>query len=219
MDREFWFTRWRSNQIGFHQTDFNERMKQHWPALHLRSRAHVFVPLCGKSRDMWWLAREGHPVTGIELSSTAIEAFFNEAGVPYSQGRHGAFTSYEGGNVLIYCGDFFELTARELIDTEGVFDRGSLVALPPDMRRRYAEHLLTILPVRAQSLLLTIEYDQSLASGPPFAVQPDEVTELFGERCSIELLERKPAVEMPGRFHAQGIRKAGEGAYRITKER
>ena len=87
------------------------------------------------------------------------------------------------------------------------------------MRRRYAEHLLTILPLGAQILLLTIEYDQSLASGPPFSVQPDEVTALFGARCSIELLERTPAEPMPPRFQAHGIRTAGESTYRIVKER
>ncbi len=102
----------------------------------------------------------------------------------------------------------------------GVFDRGALVALPPPMRRRYAEHLLTILPLGAQILLLTIEYDQSLASGPPFSVQPDEVTALFGARCSVDLLDRcADAGTMPPRFHAQGIREAGESTYRIIKER
>ncbi len=103
--------------------------------------------------------------------------------------------------------------------TAAVFDRGALVALPPPLRRRYAQHLLQILPIHAQSLLLTIEYDQSMASGPPFSVPSDEVHELFGQRCSIDLLDHRPTQEMPPRFQAQGIREAGESAYRITKKR
>ena len=219
MDREFWLERWRTNQIGFHQTGFNARLMQLWPTLGLAAKARVFVPLCGKSRDMLWLAGAGHAVTGVELSSTAVEAFFAEAGAPYSRRQAGAFTFYDGGHIGIYCGDFFALTEREVAGTAGVFDRGALIALPPAMRRRYAEHLLTILPIGAQSLLLTIEYDQDRASGPPFSVQPQEVAGLFGARCSVALLERSPTQEMPPRFHAQGIREAGESAYRIIKER
>jgi thiopurine S-methyltransferase len=219
VDHEFWLERWRTNQIGFHQAEFNARLVHHWPSLGVPKGARVFVPLCGKSRDMLWLAGAGHPVVGVELASTAIEAFFDEARAPYVRRQHDALTLYEGAGFRIYCGDFFELTPRELFGTEGVFDRGALVALPPQMRRRYADHLLTILPVHAQILLLTIEYEQSVASGPPFSVQPDEVTDLFAARCSIELLERTPAEQMPPRFQGQGIRQAGESTYRIVKER
>lgn len=219
MDREFWLERWRINQIGFHQTEFNSRLMRYWPALNVRGDGRVFVPLCGKSRDMLWLAHRGHAVVGVELSSTAIESFFDEAGAPYTRRQHGALTLYEAAHIDIYCGDFFELTQRGLLDTVGVFDRGALIALPPQMRRRYVDHLLTILPARAQILLLTLEYDQRLAAGPPFSVQPEEVTNLFAARCSIEVLDRTPADEMPPRFQAQGIREAGESTYRIIKER
>jgi thiopurine S-methyltransferase len=219
VDHEFWLERWRTNQIGFHQTEFNARLMHHWPTLGLATDARVFVPLCGKSRDMLWLAGAGHAVTGVELSSTAVEAFFDEAGAPHSRRQAGPFTFYDGGRIGIYCGDFFALTETEIAGTAGVFDRGALIALPPPMRRRYAQHLLQILPVGAQSLLLTIEYDQDRASGPPFSVQREEVVDLFGARCSVELLERTQAQEMPPRFHAQGIREAGESAYRIIKER
>ncbi len=219
MEREFWLERWRSNQIGFHQAEFNARLIRHWPSLGLPEGARVFVPLCGKSRDMSWLADTGHSVIGIELSGTAVEAFFDITGTAYTRRQQGALTLYEGAQFDIYCGDFFALTSRELRKVAGVFDRGALVALPPPMRRRYAEHLLSILPVGAQSLLLTVEYDQSLAAGPPFSVPSSEVTELFTARCSIERLERSAAEEMPPRFQDQGIREAGESTYRITKER
>ena len=179
MDKEFWLERWRTHQIGFHQADYNARLLQFWPALGLRNDAKAFVPLCGKSRDMWWLAQRGHPVLGIELSQTAVEAFFTEANAPCQRRQSGVFQAFEGNGVSILCGDFFDLTPLDLSDVAGVFDRGSLVALPQEMRRRYAEHLLTVLPLGAQILLLTIEYDQNVASGPPFAVPANEVTALF----------------------------------------
>lgn len=217
MDHEFWRERWRLNQIGFHQAQFNERLVRYWSTLELPAGGRVFVPLCGKSRDMAWLAGEGHPVSGVELAPQAIKAFFNESSAPYTDRQEGAFTAYEGAGLRIYCGDFFELTSRELDGTVGVFDRGALVALPREMRRRYVEHLLSILPPHTEILLLTIEYDQNLISGPPFSVQSDEVEALFGKRCSIDLLERTLSDRVPAHFLANGIREAGESVYRIVK--
>ena len=76
MEREFWLERWRLNQIGFHQADYNARLRKHWPALSVPAGAATFVPLCGKSRDMWWLTAQGHSVIGAEVAPAAVEAFF-----------------------------------------------------------------------------------------------------------------------------------------------
>ena len=53
----------------------------YWPRLELASDAPVFVPLCGKSLDMVWLAQQGHRVIGAELSQRAIDDFFAERGL------------------------------------------------------------------------------------------------------------------------------------------
>jgi thiopurine S-methyltransferase len=216
VERDFWLERWRLNQIGFHQADYNARLLRHWPALDVPSDARVFVPLCGKSRDMWWLVARGHSVVGSELAPTAVEAFFDEASAPYERRQSGSFVEYEGHGVTIFCGDFFDLGAGPLVGVRGAFDRGGLVALPPPMRRRYVDHMLDVLPIDTAILLLTVEYDQTRAAGPPFAVHPDEVDALYGARCTIELLERTPA-EMPPRFDSVGAR--GESTYRIVNTR
>jgi thiopurine S-methyltransferase len=216
VEREFWLERWRLNQIGFHQADYNARLRAHWPALQVPAGARVFVPLCGKSRDMWWLAAQGHAVVGVEIARAAVEAFFAEASAPYERRQDGEFVAYEASNVRILCGDVFDLRGADLVDVRGVFDRGGLVALPPPMRHRYVAHLLDVLPVGTATLLLTVEYDQSRADGPPFAVHGDEVDALYGARCTIDLLDRTPA-EMPPRFDAVGGR--GESTYRIVKTR
>jgi thiopurine S-methyltransferase len=216
VEREFWLERWRLNQIGFHQGHYNERLLRHWSALNVPMGAPVFVPMCGKSRDMWWLVSRGHSVIGVEIASAAVEAFFAEASANHDRRHSDKFVAYEGERVRIFCGDFFDLRDAQLADVRGVFDRGALVALPPPMRRRYCDHLLDVLPVDAAILLLTVEYDQTKAAGPPFAVLREEVGELYGSRGSIELLDHTPA-EMPPRFDAVGSR--GESTYRIVKTR
>ncbi|NJN52315.1 MAG: thiopurine S-methyltransferase [Gammaproteobacteria bacterium] len=218
MDTKFWLERWRQNQIGFHQPQFNKRLIRHWPALQLDAHDRVFVPLCGKSLDMRWLRQQGHSVVGVELSPMAVEAFFAEGDESYEVEKLGALRLYHSDDIRIYCGDVFELTARELAGVSAVFDRGALVALPPDPRRRFVDHLLRILPIDAQILLLTVEYDQNLVAGPPHAVHPDEVHALYAERCRIERLETQISDEAPPHFQAQGVRRVGESAYRIIKE-
>lgn len=218
MDAKFWLERWRQNQIGFHQAEFNSRLVEHWPALELESDARVFVPLCGKTLDMHWLRQQGHSVVGVELAPMAIEAFFAEADEPYEIEAVGRLRLYQAEGIRIYCGDVFELTARELAGVGAVFDRGALVALQPDPRRRFVDHLLRVLPVGTQTLLLTVEYDQNLVAGPPHSVHPDEVHALYAERCRIERLETRVSEQVPPHFQAHGIKRVGESAYRIIKE-
>jgi len=219
MDANFWLERWRLNQIGFHQADYNPLLIRHWPALQVPAGGLVFVPLCGKSRDMLWFAQAGYRVVGVELASAAIEAFFKEAAAPYVHRQKLPLSVYEATGVRIFCGNFFELVAADLAGTNAVFDRGALVALPPEMRRLYVDHLLTVLPNRAEILLLTLEYAQTRVGGPPFSVQRAEVETLYGGRCSITRLETATTDQVPPHFLAQGIKSTSESTYRIVKER
>ena len=72
MEHEFWHKRWEENQIAFHQPGPNPLLRRFWPRLGLPPAATVFVPLCGKSPDMLWLAEQSHRVLGIELSPIAV---------------------------------------------------------------------------------------------------------------------------------------------------
>ncbi|MEQ8689476.1 MAG: thiopurine S-methyltransferase [Pseudomonadales bacterium] len=216
MKPKFWLERWQKNQIGFHQAAHNPLLMEYWPTLNLPASAPVFVPLCGKSLDMQWLAEAGHPVIGVELAQLAVETFFAN-GPPPSQSSVDRFVCYQRDHTAIYQGDFFDLTSSMLRDVQGVFDRGSLVALPRDMRFRYVDHMLRIVPDGARILLLTLEYDQAQVSGPPHAVQPEEVESLFGLRCEIQHLETFVTSTLPPHFQAQGVRQAAESVFLITK--
>ena len=218
MDKNFWLERWRLNQIGFHQADFNARLIRHWPGLDVPGGGQVFVPLCGKSLDMLWFAQSGYRVVGVELSAVAIETFFKEAATPYTHRQQSPLSTYEGKGIRIFCGDFFDLTSGDLGGTDAVFDRGALVALPLQMRRRYVAQLLAVLPTGAEILLLTVEYDQARVGGPPFSVLRGEVEKLYSHRCSITPLEASTSDQVPPHFQSQGIKSLGESTYRIVKD-
>lgn len=217
MRAKFWLERWRKNEIGFHQTAHNELLLNFWHRLGLRPGARVFVPLCGKSLDMRWLENAGHEVVGVELAQVAAETYFAEGGEQAERTVVDRFARYQGAGTTIYHGDIFDMTAPLLEDVAGLFDRGALVALPADMRFRYVDHLLRIIPDGTRILLLAFEYEQELVSGPPHAVHPEEVELLYGPRCEVELLESIITSALPPSFAAGGVRQAAESVYLITK--
>ncbi|MGI9311381.1 MAG: thiopurine S-methyltransferase [bacterium] len=83
MHHEFWHHRWREGRLGFHQRKINSRLRNHFHALALPAGATVFVPLCGKSLDMLWLAEQGYRVLGNEISDIACRDFYVENNLRY----------------------------------------------------------------------------------------------------------------------------------------
>lgn len=218
MKPKFWLERWQNNQIGFHQTQFNALLLEHWPALELPKGADVFVPLCGKSLDMRWLEQNEHRVIGVELAQVAIQTYFAEGQEVAQQTQLEGVAAFSGAQTTIFHSDLFSLTAPMLETVSGLFDRGALVAMPSDMRARYVDHLLRIVPDGCRILLLTFEYDQNLVAGPPHSVTPEEVQALYGGRCQVEKLDSVVTEQVPPHFQSQGVRQAVESVYRMTKQ-
>ncbi|KFE68360.1 thiopurine S-methyltransferase [Hyalangium minutum] len=190
MESQFWHERWQQGQIAFHQPEVEKFLGAHFERLGLARGATVFVPLCGKSLDMLWLVSQGYQVVGVELSPIACEAFFSEnrieAATPVTEGpfrvhraKHQPITLYEG--------DFFQLSARQTGPLAAFYDRASLIALPPAMRERYAEHFQReMLAPSTSGLLLTVAYQSNTFPGPPFSIPSEEVHRLWGERFQLE---------------------------------
>ena len=188
MEREFWLKRWQTGDIGFHRDDVHPALLEFWGKAAADSAAKVFVPLCGKSLDMRWLAARGHPVLGVELSEQAVDEFFTGEGLEPEVRRADGFAVKSAGRYEIWCGDYFALPTEALADVGTFYDRASLIALPPAMRERYAARLAELLPAGTQGLLVTIDYDPAEMNGPPFSVTSEEVSRLFGQGFSIDEL-------------------------------
>lgn len=203
MEPKFWQERWARNQIGFHLPEVNPYLQRHWPPL--AEGAKVLVPLCGKSLDLMWLASQGLRVLGVELSEQAVEAFFSEQNLtPRITGR-GVFKVYQADSIEIWCGDFFALDAEVLADCAALYDRAALIALPPLMRARYADHLNTLLPAGCQGLLITLDYEQVQKAGPPFAVTDEEVQLLLGEHWTLQVLQEQDILGESWKFVQDGV--------------
>lgn len=217
MDPGFWHERWRDNRIGFHRDVPLPLLVRHWPTLELPPASRVFVPLCGKSLDMVWLAEQGHRVLGIELSPLAVRQFFDERGLVPRTHASEAGTHYVAGPWELVVGDAFAMPAGLAADCAGVYDRAAMIALPPDMRATYAGTTWQRLPQGCRGLLVTLEYPQAEKAGPPFAVDEPEVHALLDPRWQVELLERRDILAGEPGFQAEGVTALSTAVYSLTR--
>ncbi|MDX2158518.1 MAG: thiopurine S-methyltransferase [Hyphomicrobiaceae bacterium] len=217
MDPDFWHQRWQSNEIGFHEGRPNALLQAHWSSLGVGPGSTVLVPLCGKTRDMAWLAAKGHRVIGVELSDIAARDFFAENGLEPERVSRDGFDIRSAGGIEIWCGDLFALRPAHLAGIDAVYDRASLVAMPPAMQVPYAAKLAELVPGGVPILLIAFDYDQSLASGPPFATSPARVRELFEADFEIVELERRDALESSPNLKKRGLTWLIDAAMKLAR--
>lgn len=217
MQPDFWQQRWHDGQIGFHQDRVTPLLEQYWDVLALPARSRVFVPLAGKSLDMLWLAARGHRVLGVELTRIAVEQFFDENGLQPDIRETRLGKHYVAGEIELILGDAFALDTPALAGCEGVYDRAALIALPAEMRKRYADELYSRLQTGCRGLMITLEYPQHEKSGPPFSVAQDEVRALFERDWAIDRLERRDILATQPVFVAEGVTALHTAVYRIDR--
>jgi thiopurine S-methyltransferase len=214
---EFWQERWRTAQIGFHQSAVDRHLMAYWPSLNLAAGSRVFVPLCGKSLDLLWLRDQGHAVIGVELSHIAVETFFMENGILARRRTLADFEVYEAEGLTLYCGDFFKLTPALLGSVAAVYDRASLISWTTNLRASYAAHMTALAGPGTRTLLITVEYPPLQMSGPPFPVLGADLESLYASQHQIERLGGHEILELEPRLKARGLTELREVCYLLTR--
>lgn len=217
MQPGYWQERWQRGETGWHRAEVMPLLQKYWPAIAPLPGARVVVPLCGKTLDMPWLAAQGHEVLGIEVAAEGIAAFFAEQGVRDDAVDTPAGRLHRAGAIDILEADVFEVEADTLAGFRHVYDRAALIALPPELRRRYADTLYARLPAGSRGLLITLEYPQHEKAGPPFSVNEDEVRALFSPAWDVTLLERRDILAQQPAFVAEGVTALHTAVYRLDK--
>jgi thiopurine S-methyltransferase len=119
--------------------------------------------------------------------------------------------AYTAGDrdISIYCGDLF---AFDEPGFTGWYDRGAFVATPAEQRRAYAEHINTLLADDVCRLLITLEYDDSIATGPPFSISEEEIRRYWPD---LQVVDRYDDIENgPPKFRDAGLQEMFETIWR-----
>ena len=218
MHDEDWLSRWQKNQIGFHDTQVNGHLIQYISDYGLKPGDTVFLPLCGKSSDITWLAQQGFQVIGVELSEIAIKSFFTEQKLSYQQFDTGCFVARKSGNICLLEGNFFDLHREDLGGCSLVYDRAALIALDQLNRQQYVDWMLSIIGENAEMLLITLDYDQSEMKGPPFAVSQTEVRLHYEQTFQIDIIEQIEIVDESPRWRDKGLSSLIETVFQLRRK-
>ncbi len=216
-DNHLWLQCWRERRTAFHQSVVNPQLCRFWPTLELAYGSRVFVPLCGKSLDMIWLAQQGHEVIGVELSTVAVRAFFQENGLKAVKRRVGKFVLWRSGKLSILCGDYFALTPADVGLFDTVYDRAALTALPETIRGLYVAHLQRLMPKIVQVFLLTIEDAADTADLSAAMGIDTEINTLYSAEFAITLAYVESVFEDNSAAPEQPTR-AEYKVYRLTSK-
>ncbi|WP_444910126.1 thiopurine S-methyltransferase [Microbulbifer sp. TRSA005] len=211
MEATYWHEKWKKNNIAFHEASGNSLLSEFFSQLSLSKGDRVFVPLCGKTRDIAWLLSGGYRVVGAELSEMAVEQLFQEMDKTPEVEQIANLKRYKASNIDIYVGDIFDLDKEILQEVDGIYDRAALVALPQDIRPGYAQHLMAMTKVAPQ-LLISFEYEQSELAGPPFSISSQEIFERYNADYHLKMLASR---DVPGGL--KGLVPAREVAWLLTR--
>lgn len=248
MDAEFWLKKWKRAEHGWTQKNVNSRLVRYWPEIvGVEQSSAVLVPLCGDSIDLDWLVSTGNQVCGCDLSQDAFGFWSQRQGIGleevsaentgselkhwtvvggWSPGlplqaiseTHGVdFDSLKKPHFM--SGDFLALRASDLpFQPQAVYDRAALIALSPELRKKYAAQLTTLLTAGARVLLITMSYDQDKMKGPPFSVSDEEVHDLFNAAFDIERLAASSGPDILGSLSERGLDSMDESVFRLTRK-
>ncbi|XP_077991305.1 putative thiopurine S-methyltransferase isoform X2 [Glandiceps talaboti] len=156
-----------------------------------RKGLKIFVPLCGKSIDLIWLAQQGHDVTGVEYSDIACEAFFKENNIEYSAApaenlKDGKLYTSKDNKIKIYQCDFFQFSSDVAGQFDAAWDRGAFGAITAEDRKKYSDVLISVMKPDSVCLMTTLQYDTTVMKGPPRHVPLEVIQEYYGERFDIK---------------------------------
>jgi thiopurine S-methyltransferase len=224
MDADYWLKRWHEGRTGWHHEKPMPLLLEYWPVLEVPQGTRVLVPLCGKSQDMLWLARQGMRVLGVELSAIAIESFLAENHLHANMragagGTHYEISDLRTGGIEIIQGDIFHVGRETLASCRAIYDRAALIALPTPVRRNYVRDVYGALPDACRGLLITLDYPPQQMEGPPFPVDDLEVRHLFEAGWDIVQYERRNILASQPHFSEQGVTALHTAVYRLDKHR
>lgn len=227
---EYWVKRWDDNNTLWHQHDGNKLL---WRSLHnllpskfpSRKPAEltVFVPLCGKAKDMYLLYEMGFTVVGVEYSPKGVDEFFAENQLKEGKKNNGSMRSTEDGRLMIGVGDLFSFSGDqshynplpyEKFDI--IWDRGSFEATNSCDRERYASLLLSLLDKDGVYLMNTKVYDLNEYGGPPLAANTDDLRQFYGEKLDVVLLEKEDIIDSLETWRKRGLTKLDEVVHLMT---
>lgn len=178
MDTHYWLNVWERDDNAFSLPSVNPDVISYWPKLPEGSR--ILVPLCGKSKDLLWLAEQGYQVIGVELSERTVVNFFRENKIDYlasAMSIHQKIYQAKHLSIKLIVGNFFDFQKPPF---DALYDYASMLVLPKALRERYVKHCMMMLKPESSIVLTSLDYASVSEDELPFSITKEEVSEYWG---------------------------------------
>ncbi|XP_071848530.1 probable thiopurine S-methyltransferase isoform X2 [Apostichopus japonicus] len=192
-----WVNLWAKGLIGFHFKIVHPVIKEfHSWLLDGKTNQRIFLPLCGKSRDMPWLAEQGHQVVGLDCVEKAAKDFFEENRIQFTVSEipgidGGKLYKSSDGKINFYVCDFFKITSDIIGQFDAVWDMRGLFAIPGyEEKIKYVDQLKPLIKSGGRMLLDLAEPKLKIGETTPDWVKSLyelDVEKMFAWCSSIEL--------------------------------
>jgi len=187
-----WKRRWDVKEINFHKTVHAAILDKEETKMFEGKTKSIFAPLCGKSKDLKWMYDKGHTVAGVEIAELAVQEFFAESEMGFEVqelDKIGKLYKSKDDRMKLYVADLYDLNADLVGQFDVIYDCRSLVAINLEDHQMYRDLMLSLMKKDGICVIMTIEYNEECWPGPPHSTNDKLIRDLYGERCSIELLE------------------------------
>lgn len=216
---EDWKQRWQDGHTGWHKNVVHPALIKYFERLELTAGDQVFVPLCGSSVDMEWLAEQGINIIGCEISDKAIAGFFERVELQPEKTRQDELVSWKAGSYTLYQGDYFAMQANHVERIRAVYDCASLIALPREGetgRKAYLRKMRELVSDEVKTLLITLDYEQPEFGGPPYPVGYEEIVWQYAFDHIIEFISEQQTLVTEPCLRQHGLNRVTEWVYLMT---
>ncbi|GFR60726.1 thiopurine S-methyltransferase [Elysia marginata] len=202
---KYWQQRYDGGDTYWLRKEATAMLVKHYNKLNPEGKAqNMLLPLCGKSVDLDWLSSQGVPlVVGVDCLLAVLREVSVRSGQSWIQtqvsesGSDFQLLERSDGKMKLYSGDMLRFSTEIAGTFDAMWERGSLIILPPTDINKYAELLKSLLNPGGRILLESIEFDKDAIDPatdympfPPFPYFPKDIRLLFEPECTVEYLDK-----------------------------
>uniref|UniRef100_A0A4W5NJF3 Thiopurine S-methyltransferase n=1 Tax=Hucho hucho TaxID=62062 RepID=A0A4W5NJF3_9TELE len=155
--------------------------------------SYIDKVLCGRKEVQFffplWESYMGHSVVGVDIAEMGIRQFFEDQKLIYSEEVVPAIPGAKvyrdsDGKIYLYQCDLYKFSSH----------RGSLVAINPRDREKYAALIMSSMDKACRYLLDTFLYNSELFKGKIFPEKAAQMIFVFHLSCDIEFIQSSDAL-------------------------
>ncbi|XP_029834896.2 probable thiopurine S-methyltransferase [Ixodes scapularis] len=187
---DYWSNRWETGNTPWNRPDIHPLLTAHENEVLANKRdAQVFIPLCGKAKEVKWFYDRGHRVAGLEYVEKTARQFFEENKLPYEEATcpviNCKILQTVDKRLRIFVCSVFDLKKESVGPVDIIWDRGALVAVNKEDRSRYISVMRPLMSPDCTYILISVVHDDDSYTGFPTSIPDDTVRELFGKEMKI----------------------------------